>query len=63
MMGNNREDNIIYAKDFTCIEEKCEKKAVGFFPMVDPDIKAHPYCRDCLDKARASLLIKLSELD
>ena len=41
------------AKDCKCI--KCEKQAVAFYPLVDPDIPAHPYCADCLYKAMVSL--------
>lgn len=41
------------AKDCKCIE--CEKQAVAFYPLVDPDIPAHPYCADCLYKAMVSL--------
>ena len=41
----------------------CGKPAVAFWPMVDPDIPAHPYCRSCLDKAKAEMLMKLFALD
>lgn len=41
----------------------CGKQAVAFWPVCDPDIPSHPYCRECLDKAKAELMIKLSEID
>lgn len=42
-----------YAKNQRCIE--CGKQAVAFYPLIDPDIPAHPYCADCLYKAMVSL--------
>lgn len=51
----------IKATDCKCC--KCGKKAVCFWPIVDPDIPEHPYCRKCVEKAKTELLIKLSELD
>ncbi len=45
------------AKDCKC--EKCGKQAVVFFPVFDPDIKSHPYCRICVDKIKLNLLITL----
>jgi len=50
------------ASDFICCEKKCKNKAVAFFPVSDPDIPSHPYCRKCLDKVKFKLLIKLTEL-
>ena len=41
------------AKKCKCCE--CGKQAVAFYPVVDPDIPAHPYCADCLYKAMVSL--------
>jgi len=41
----------------------CGKQAVAFWPVCDPDIPSHPYCRKCLDKAKMELMIKLSEID
>ena len=46
-----------FAKDQNCIE--CGAQAVAFYPIIDIDIKAHPYCQDCLDKQRLYLLKKL----
>ncbi len=36
----------------------CGKQAVAFWPVIDPDIPAQPYCRKCLDKAKAEVLVK-----
>lgn len=41
----------------------CEKQAVAFWPIIDPDIPSYPYCRECLDKAKMELMIKLEEVD
>jgi len=46
------------ASDCKCCE--CGKKAVAFWPVVDPDIPAYPYCRECLDKAKKELFLKLN---
>lgn len=35
----------------------CGKQAVAFWPMIDPDIPAEPYCRKCLDKAKIQVLM------
>lgn len=49
------------AKNFKCCE--CRKrKAVAYWPIVDPDIPSHPYCRKCLDKVKMDLLIKLQDM-
>lgn len=53
----------IYAKDSACCQEGCENQAVAFFPACDPDIPSFPYCRECLDKVKIELLIKLQELN
>ena len=37
---------------------QCGKQAVAFWPMIDPDIPANPYCRECLDKAKMRVLIE-----
>lgn len=42
---------------------KCGKQAVAFWPVIDPDIPSHPYCRECLDKEKMELIIKLEEID
>ena len=44
----------IYAKDYKCCVCK-EKQAVTFWPCIDPDIKAHPFCNECLRKEQIEL--------
>lgn len=53
-------EKLIHAKDKKCCE--CKEKAVAFFPVVDPDIPAYPFCQKHLDKAKISLIKKLNEL-
>ena len=53
--------NIIYAKDCQCCV--CGKQADALWPTIDPDIPAHPYCRECLDKVKEETLLKLLEID
>lgn len=47
----------ILAKDCKCVE--CGKQAEVFWPCIDPDIPSHPYCRECVDKAKLSLIKRL----
>ena len=54
-------DKIIHAKDFKCVV--CGKQAEVFWPCLDPDIPAHPYCRECLGKEQAKLFIELNKID
>ena len=49
------------ASECKCCE--CGKQAVAFWPVCDPDIPFYPYCRECLDKAKRELMIKLEEID
>lgn len=49
----------IKASDYKCVE--CGKQAEVWYPIVDPDISPHPYCRECAEKAHRELLIKLFE--
>lgn len=50
------------ASDQKCC--KCGKQAVAFWPAnLDPDIPSYPYCRECLDKEKRELFIKLTEID
>ena len=44
------------ASECKCIE--CGKPAVAFWPVIDPDITPHPYCRECLNKAKLRVLIE-----
>ena len=54
-------DKIIHAKDFKCVV--CGKQAEVFWPCLDPDIPAHPYCRECLGEEQAKLFIELNKID
>lgn len=54
-------DKIIHAKDCKCVV--CGKQAEAFWPCLDPDIPAHPYCRECLGKEQAKLFIELNKID
>ena len=47
----------VKASDCKCCE--CGAQAVAFWPCIDPDIPSHPYCRKCLDKAKAKLMIDI----
>lgn len=49
------------ASDCKCC--MCGKKAVAFWPVIDPDIPAYPYCRECLEKEKRKLIIKLNDID
>ena len=49
--------NQVKASDCKCCE--CGAQAVAFWPCIDPDIPSHPYCRKCLDKAKAKLMIEI----
>ena len=37
------------AKDCKCC--RCDRQAVAFYPVVDPDIPSYPYCADHLEEA------------
>ena len=37
------------AKDDKCCV--CGKRAVAYYPHIDPDIPSHPYCAEHLEKA------------
>jgi hypothetical protein len=37
----------------------CGKPAVAFWPCIDPDIPSEPYCRKCLDKAKAEVIMAI----
>ena len=41
----------------------CGRQAVDFWPCIDPDIPAQPYCRKCLDEAKRELIMKLLNND
>lgn len=48
------------ASDYKCCA--CKKRpAVVFWPCIDLDIEAHPYCRVCLEKAQMEVMLKLMD--
>jgi NAD-dependent SIR2 family protein deacetylase len=47
--------DMVKASDCKCI--KCGQQAVAFWPVIDPDIPSHPYCRKCLDKEKLKAMI------
>lgn len=47
------------ASECKCIE--CGQQAVAFWPVIDPDIPSHPYCRKCLDDTKVRTIIKILE--
>jgi hypothetical protein len=50
------------ASDFKCC--KCKKaQAVVFWPVCDPDIPSHPYCRKCVDKVHIELLVQIADIN
>ena len=51
---------IVKASDCKCC--KCPKKAVAFWPVCDPDIPHHPYCRKCLDAAKLAVFVQISDM-
>lgn len=40
----------------------CGKQAVAFWPVIDPDIPAEPYCRECLDEAKARAIMDIQKM-
>ena len=52
---------MIKASDCTCIT--CEKQAVAFWPVIDPDIPQNPYCRKHLDEAKNRVMAKIFKID
>ena len=49
------------ASDCKCVE--CGEQAVAFWPVIDPDIPSNPYCRKCLDKAKAEVIKRIMAID
>ncbi len=56
-------EKLYYAKDMRCCVEGCKKKSVCFWPMIDPDIPHHPYCRKHVDEAKEKVLMAMWEND
>ncbi len=50
----------VKASDCKCVD--CGERAVAFYPITDPDIPEHPYCRKCLDKRKTHLLHELFKI-
>lgn len=48
----------VKASDYKCCV--CGKQAEVFWPVVDPDIPSHAYCRPCVEKEQHKLLIMLN---
>ena len=38
---------------------KCGKPAVALWPVIDPDIPQHPYCRKCLNAEKLKAMIAI----
>ncbi len=43
------------ASECKCIV--CGKQAVAFWPVIDPNIPAEPYCRKCLNEAKIQVFM------
>lgn len=41
----------------------CGAQAVAFWPIIDPDIPEYPYCRRCLDDAKAEMIMQIVGVD
>lgn len=48
---------MILASDCKCCI--CEAQAVCFWPVIDPDIPSHPYCREHGDEAKMRVMAKV----
>lgn len=60
-MSENKKENLYYARDKKCI--MCMRRAVAFWPVIDPDIRSNPYCRKCLDDAKTRVLLQMAKID
>lgn len=45
------------ASECKCI--KYGRQAVAFWPVIDPDIPSHPYCRSCLEHEKIKALVNI----
>ena len=54
-------DKEIKASDYKCV--RCGKQAEVWYPIIDPDIPPHPYCRKCVTIEHQEMLIKLFRQD
>lgn len=54
-------DKLTYARDCKCCQ--CGKRAVCFWPIIDPDIPSSPYCRKCVDNAKMRVLMEMQKVN
>jgi len=54
-----QKNNVVHASECQCCV--CGQPAVAFWPVIDPDIPSHPYCRECLDKAKLELMMRINK--
>ena len=50
-----------HANDHQCCKPNCDRQAVAFWPVIDPDIPSKPYCRECLDETKNRVMERLLE--
>ncbi|MBS3085041.1 hypothetical protein J4411_03985 [Candidatus Pacearchaeota archaeon] len=58
------EDKQAFASDYYCVKCYKENKLVQaevFWPIIDPDIPAYPYCRPCKNKLCLKLILAMGE--
>ena len=41
----------------------CNKPAVCWWPACDPDIQSFPFCRNCVEERKHSLMLRLLKID
>ena len=54
-----QKNNVVHASECQCCV--CGQAAVAYWPVIDPDIPSHPYCRECLDKAKLELMMRINK--
>jgi len=59
-MSDQQVPKLKYAKDFKC--SNCNKQAVAFFGLADPDVEQYPYCKDCIDEMKINIYRKIGGL-
>ena len=52
----------VNASDFKCRECK-KRQATCFWPIIDIDIEASPYCDICVQKKQVELFMRLYDLE
>lgn len=53
---------MLKASDYPCVKA-CGRQAVAWWPCVDPDIKARPYCQECIDESTREMIVELSKFE